>query len=194
MSSRRMRFPLAAALVLGLALASFAVAASQDHGKKHQKGLNNSNTLGAVLIGHNETPAIHTAGQGTLSLTINSDNTMSYTLTYSGLGSTAMQAHVHLGQPDVAGGVAFWLCGGGGKPTCPAGNTSTPETVTGTVAAADVLPIPTQGLAALDLAGIVQEIRAGFTYANVHTMAIGAGEIRGQIGRGHGHGQDDNDD
>jgi hypothetical protein len=56
--------------------------------------------------------------------------------------------------------------------------------VTGTVAAADVLAIPTQGLAAGDMAAIVAEMRAGFTYANVHTASSPGGEIRGQL-RGH---------
>jgi hypothetical protein len=176
MSSRRLRFVLPTVLVLGLIGASFAIAAGKDHG-------NSSNQFKAKLNGHNETPAVHTAGRGKLVLTVNANNTLSYTLTYSGLNTAAGAAHVHFGQPNVAGGVSFFLCGGGSKPACPAG-TSTTATVTGTVAAADVLAIPTQGLAAGDMAAIVAEMRAGFTYANVHTASSPAGEIRGQL-RGH---------
>ena len=62
-----------------------------------------------------------------------------------------------------------------------------PVTVTGTIAAADVLAVPSQGLAAGDLAAIVHEIRAGFTYANVHSANFGGGEIRGQLTGGHGN-------
>src|SRR5262249_8930109 len=147
-------------------------------------------SFGAVLVGGNETPkSIHTAGRGTLSLTINADNTMSYTVTYSNLSTPAGAAHIHFGQQATSGGVAIFLCGGGSKPACPPGNTSTPATVSGTIAASDVMAIADQGLAAGDLAGIVNEIKAGFAYANVHTSAWPSGEIRGQIG--HGHGDDD---
>ena len=94
------------------------------------------------------------------------------------------------------GGIVFWLCGGGSKATtpCPAG-TTTPATVTGTVAASDVVLQPTQGIInAGDLAGIVQEIRAGFAYANVHTTSSPGGEIRGQLSsHGDEQGDDDND-
>jgi hypothetical protein len=176
MGSRRLRFVLPVVLVLGLAGASFAIAAGKDHG-------NSSNQFTAKLIGHNETPAVHSAGRGTLALTINANNTLSYTLSYSGLNTAAAVAHVHFGQPDVAGGVSFFLCGGS-KPACPAGTTSSVVTVTGTVAASDVLALPTQGLAAGDMAAIVAEIRSGFAYANVHTTSSPAGEIRGQL-RGH---------
>jgi hypothetical protein len=174
MISRRLRFVLPAVLVLGLVGASFAIAAQRDHGNSGK------NQFRARLIGHNETPAVHTAGRGNLVLTINTNNTLSYTLTYSGLNTAAGAAHVHFGQPDVVGGVSFFLCGGGSKPACPAG-TSTTATVTGTVAPADVQAITTQGLAAGDLAAIVKEIRAGFAYANVHTATSPAGEIRGQL-------------
>src|SRR6266496_3873224 len=87
MSSRRLRFVLPAALVLGLAGASLAIASGRDHGKS------SSNQFTATLIGHNETPAVHTAGRGKLSLTINANNTLSYTLTYSGLNTAASMAH-----------------------------------------------------------------------------------------------------
>jgi hypothetical protein len=190
--SRRIRIVLAAVFVLALAVASIAVAAGRDHGKHHGKHEGDAkHSYGAMLVGGWETPSIHTAGHGTLSLTINGDNTLSYTLTYSSLSSVATVAHIHFGQTATAGGVAVWLCGGGGKPPCPPGNTSTPATVSGTITASDVQAIPTQGLAAGDLAGLVQEIKAGFTYANVHSQNWPNGEIRGQIGHGHGHPDDD---
>jgi CHRD domain len=188
MSSRRLRFVLPAMLVLGLAVVSLAVAAGTDHGKKK-----NGNKFTAVLTGHQEVPAVHTAGHGRLSLTVNDNNTLSFELTYGGLNAAASASHVHFGQPNVNGAVSFFFCGGGGKPACPAGTSST-ATVTGTIAPADVAAIPTQGLAAGDLAAIVKEIRAGFAYANVHTAQSPGGEIRGQLNGKKKHHDDDDDD
>jgi hypothetical protein len=193
MRSKRSWFAVAAVLAASLVGASLAIAASQ--GPKHNgpKFGGNSNRFVAVLNGHNEVPAIHTNGMGKLTLTVNNDNTISFELTYANLSSPAQAAHVHFAQPNVNGGVSFFFCGGA-KPACPAGNTSTPATVTGTVAAADVLAVPAQGLPAGDLGAIVSEIRAGFAYANVHTTNFGGGEIRGQLAgnRGHfGHGWGD---
>ena len=189
MSGRRLRFVLPAMLVLGLVLASLAVAAGSDHGKKQKKS--DANQFTAVLKGHNEVPAVHTAGTGRLKLTVNDNNTLSFELTYSGLNAAAQASHVHFGQPNVNGGVSFFFCGGGGKPACPPGNTSSTVTVTGTVAPADVAGLATQGMPAGDLGAIVQEIRAGFAYANVHTTQSPGGEIRGQLKRAHDEGDDD---
>jgi hypothetical protein len=184
---KRIRFALAAALAVSLVGASLAIAASQGQ-RKHEQG-----QFEATLTGHEETPAIHTAGQGHLALTINSNNTISFTLTYSNLTAPAAVAHVHFGQPGVAGGVSFFFCGGA-KPACPAGNTASTATVTGTVTAADVLAIPAQGLAANDIGAIIQEIRDGFAYANVHTAPFPNGEIRGQIGEGNGNDNGNHND
>jgi hypothetical protein len=191
MSSKRIRIALLAALVTALGAGSFAFASGRDHGDHHGDF---KQSFGAVLVGGYETPvSIHTAGHGTLRLSVNSDKTMmSYTLTYSNLTSPASMAHIHFGQTATSGGIAIWLCGGGGKPVCPAGNTSTVVTVSGNIAASDVLAIAGQNLAAGDLTGIIQEIKAGFAYANVHTANFGGGEIRGQIGGGH-HDEDDDD-
>src|ERR1041385_5538154 len=81
MSSRRLRFMLPAALVLGLIGASIAIASGGDDGKSSSSATH----FTASLNGHNEVPAVHSSGKGTLSLTINADNTMSFTLTYSNL-------------------------------------------------------------------------------------------------------------
>jgi hypothetical protein len=81
----------------------------------------------------------------------------------------------------VNGGVATFLCGGGGKPACPPSGT-----VTGTISASDVIGPASQGIAAGELDALVRAMRHGVTYANVHTDKFPDGEIRGQIG-GKGH-------
>src|SRR5262249_23657108 len=98
MSSRRLRFVLPAVLVRALAGTSIAIAASRDHGKSSST----ATQFTAKLAGANEVPRVHSAGKGMLSLTINPDKTMSFTLTYSGLNAAAQVAHVHLGQTFAA--------------------------------------------------------------------------------------------
>jgi len=134
----------------------------------------------AELEGFQETPAISTNGSGTFRATLNTAGTqLSYELTYSGLeGGNTLFAHVHIGQVGVAGGVMFFLCGGGGKPACPNGS----ATVTGTVQAADVVGPAGQGISVGEFNEVIRAMRNGVSYANVHTTTYPNGEIRGQIG------------
>jgi hypothetical protein len=136
----------------------------------------------ADLKGFNETPSISTNGEGHLRLEINQDDTaIDFALSYENMTANPAVAHIHLGQRHTAGGVSVFFCGGGGKPPCP----PQPATITGTIDATGVLgPVP-QGIAPGELAELIRAIRAGATYANVHTPIFPAGEIRGQIGRGH---------
>ena len=67
-------------------------------------------------------------------------------------------------------------------------------TVTGTLTAAEVVAQPANSIAAADWAEVVALVKGGYTYVNVHTASIGAGEIRSQIDNGddddghHGNG------
>ena len=135
--------------------------------------------LQAHLVGTEETPAIFTAGSGVFTARVlDNDTRIEFTLTYENLTAPPLVAHVHFGQRNVAGGVSFFFCGGGGKPPCPA---STSGTITGTVVAANVVGPAGQGINPGDLAAILEMIRAGFGYANMHTPLHLGGEIRGQI-------------
>ena len=64
-------------------------------------------------------------------------------------------------------------------PACPQNG----GTVSGTLIASDVLATtnPSQGVAAGEFDKFVQTLRAEAGYANVHSAAFGAGEIRGQV-------------
>lgn len=149
-----------------------------------------SNNAKATLDGFQEVPSISTTGSGTLDLRIDDANeVIEFELTYGnleGVGTTPFvtngvvsAAHIHVGAPGVNGGVSAFLCGGGGKPACPISGT-----VTGVIAAADVTGPANQGINAGEptaFAEFVRAMRAGYTYANVHTTRWPGGEIRGQI-------------
>ena len=134
----------------------------------------------ANLSGLNEVPAISTTGGGEFRARLRNDE-IHYSLSYAALeGTTTSAAHIHIGQTAVNGGVAAFLCGGGGKPACP----NTGGTVEGVVTAADVIGPAGQGVAAGEFAETLQMMRSGATYVNVHTNKHPGGEIRGQV-KGH---------
>lgn len=145
-----------------------------------------------LLSGYNETPALNSPGTGTFTASIDDQaQTISYTLTYSGLSSSVTQAHIHFGNRFSAQGVSLFLCsnlgnGPAGTQACPAAG----GTVTGTLHPADVVGPAAQGIpaGAAGWPAIVKAIRAGVAYANVHTTTFPAGEIRAQLNvRGHDH-------
>jgi len=135
----------------------------------------------ASLSGAEEVPPINTAGTADFAMTIQ-PGTITFSLTFSGLSSNLAVAHLHFA-PKVAGGVMIFLCGGGGQPACPA---ATSGTITGTITAANVTGPTTQGISPGDLDSALEAVRAGLSYANMHTANFGGGEVRGQVHRGLG--------
>jgi hypothetical protein len=173
------------AVVLGaviglLGIASYALAGG---GKSHLKT--------GTLTGYQENPDISTVANGTFEARIGEgDNTISYKLTYSGLEGNVQQAHIHFGKPAINGGISVFLCtnlgnGPAGTPTCPQSGT-----VKGEIKAADVIGPTPQGIEPGAFAELVAAMRAGHTYANVHSTTWPGGEIRAQIG-GKVEGNDD---
>jgi CHRD domain len=132
----------------------------------------------ARLDGYQETPmSISTTASGRFEADVNrSAQTIDYELSYDGLESPVLFAHIHFGQRATSGGVSAFLCGGGGKPPCPQSGT-----VEGTITAADVVGPANQGIEPGAFGELVRAMRAGATYANVHTDGRPSGEIRGQI-------------
>jgi CHRD domain-containing protein len=131
----------------------------------------------ADLRGGNEVPLTLSGARGTLALTVNDvDTSVHFVLDYTGLQTTVMFAHIHVGQPNVNGGVTVFFCGGGGRPPCPQQGP-----VEGDFTANDVLALTSQQLDLHNLPKLLSAIRAGKTYANVHSMTSLGGEIRGQI-------------
>jgi len=134
----------------------------------------------AALIGYEEVPAVSTGARGTLHARIaEGDGSIDFELTYEGIeGGNVTAAHIHVGQRSVNGGVSAFFCGGGGRPMCPA----TGGTVMGTIFPEHVIgPGGAQQVAAGGLDELIAAIRAGVTYANVHSQVSPGGEIRGQL-------------
>jgi len=174
---RRRRVQLAAVVavlgLLGVVAAAVAGGGSRDV-REH-------------LQGYEEVPAVSSTGSGEFRARIR-DTAIEYKLSYRDLEGDVLQAHIHLGQERVNGGVSAFLCSNVGSPpptTPPACPGTTDGTVSGTIVAADVVGPAGQGIAPGEYAELLRAIRAGVTYANVHTDKHPGGEIRGQLDRGH---------
>lgn len=138
-----------------------------------------------TLSGFEEIPTLSVPGTGTFRAQLSGNGeTLSYRLRYSGLTGPALFAHIHLGRPATAGGVVAFLCDsaetapeGVNVPVCPGASGQ----VSGTIQASDVIGPDGQGIAPGEFDELVAAMRARATYANVHTDAFPAGELRAGI-------------
>ncbi|MGH2968070.1 MAG: CHRD domain-containing protein [Solirubrobacteraceae bacterium] len=185
---RRSRVKLAAAAAV-LGATGFTAAAVAGGGNDFETDLN----------GFEEVPSVSTTGGGEVDAAVNRAGTeLRYTLRYRNLEGAVQQSHIHFGQEGVNGGIVVFLCsnlgnGPAGTPECP----PPPATVTDTLTADDVSAVPasagavTQGIGQGEFAELVRAMRAGVTYANVHSDRWPGGEIRGQFDREHDGDDDD---
>jgi hypothetical protein len=141
------------------------------------------------LTGYEETPmSLSTPANGEFMLHINrSTQELEYRLSYRGFETPVLQSHIHFGARATTGGISVFLCtnlgnGSAKTPACPVEE----GTVTGTLGPADVVGPAGQGISPGEFEELVDAIRAGYTYANVHSQARPAGEIRAQIESGDG--------
>jgi hypothetical protein len=139
-----------------------------------------------LLTGWEEVPSVSTRARGELYLRIDGGGQfVNYELTYSNLQGQVRQAHIHFAGPAVNGPIVIWLCGTSFNPG-PEGTQPCPQsgTVRGMITSVNVLASPaTQLLAAGELSEMLNAMRNGAAYANVHSDLSPGGEIRGQIGR-----------
>lgn len=179
-----MRHIIKTACALGILLLASGNVYSEDKGPR----------LLADLKGFQEVPAVSTVATGQFRATIINQTTIAYELTYSGLEGTITQSHIHFGQRHTSGGISLWLCQTTTNPdptklapTCPQ-EAKAGTTVKGMLTAANLVGPTAQGIAGSatggtpdEFAEIIKAIRAGSTYANVHSSKVASGEIRGQI-------------
>jgi hypothetical protein len=135
------------------------------------------------LEGVEEVPSVITEARGIFRGRIRpGGDSITYELTYRDLQADITQAHIHVAQQNVNGGIVLWLCGTDSNPG-PAGTPACPDprsgTISGTLTADNLVAVATQQVA--DFSDVVRAIREGVAYANVHTAVSTGGEIRGQI-------------
>ena len=157
---------------------------------------NGPKNLSVRLDGYQEDPlALSTPGRGQFHARISNDGTqIAYELSYAGLATDVLQAHIHLGRHSQSGGIIVFLCANPpatpppGTPACP----DSPATVQGVLEPNDVVGPVGQGIAVGEFDELLSALRTGSAYVNVHTTANPGGEIRANIeglgGKGNGNG------
>lgn len=130
--------------------------------------------FGADLAGASEVPAVTTDGTGFTALSSNAGQTaLDYTLITYGL-EDVVQAHIHIGSRNENGPVAAFLFGPADPPVTRDGILAQ-----GTITQSDL--IATADVFDGTMTTLLDELRAGNAYVNVHTVANPMGEIRGTV-------------
>jgi hypothetical protein len=190
------------ALLMVVSTIPMALADNDEHNKSHKVRVHLSgfNEVHFVAGTPDTTPivppalrgAVSTAASGKFVAEIDEHNDIiHYKLSYKNLEGNVTQGHIHFGQRHTVGGIVVWLCQTAGTPapaTVAALTPFCPEpegTVEGTIIPAQVLAQTAQGIAAGEFDELVRAMRAGATYANVHSTLFPPGEIRGHIPGSH---------
>jgi hypothetical protein len=147
-------------------------------------------TVNVKLISYEEVPAVSSPAGGRFQAHIDERaGTIDYQLSYDGLEGDVRQAHIHFGQQGVNGGIVVYLCQTtfnpdptGLAPVCVQSGS-----VAGILRAENMTDGAVgQGIAAGEFAELIDAIRSGVAYVNVHSSKFLGGETRGQL---HGHGR-----
>jgi hypothetical protein len=165
------------AALLGVAATVTILVACGDSDESTGPNLLPTVTYKATLAGANERPTpINSNGTGNFT-GVYDPNTgyMSYTVTYSGLGTNSTLAHIHccVGT-EVAGGALVNFASFGNV-------LFTPGSTSGSFNGVILLTSAFAASATVNGDSLRKAMDAGLTYVNIHTTQNGGGEIRGQI-------------
>lgn len=138
----------------------------------------------AHLTGDQEAPVpVDTSAQGQAKLQLSKDGTeLDFKLIVANI-ENILQAHIHCGAPGVAGPVVAFLYPAGPPPVLIPGRFSGVLSQ-GTITAASIIPRPDSAECPGGVANfeeLLEKMRSGEAYVNVHTTAFPGGEIRGVI-------------
>jgi hypothetical protein len=132
-------------------------------------------TFTAHLVGSNEVPANDSPAQGQVILTFNEDGTeLHYRLIVANI-ENVRAAHIHCGAVGVNGPVVVGLFG------TPTTGVSNGVLAVNTATDANVAELACVGGTEAGLDDVLELIRSGNAYVNVHTTQLPGGEIRGQV-------------
>jgi hypothetical protein len=124
------------------------------------------------LKGGNEVPAVDTNAAGHVSVKISKDETsLSYKITAANLDNV-IAAHFHIAPVGENGGVVAFLHSHPNQPSGPQNGIL----AEGVITEANLI-----GSLAGNFEGLLEAIRSGNVYVNVHSQAVPSGEIRGQL-------------
>ena len=130
----------------------------------------------ATLSGGAEVPANASHARGQAVFQLNADGSaISFRLVIANIANTT-QSHIHLAPAGANGGIVVWLRPSGPPAQLVPGRFDGVY-VEGTITASTLVG----ALATQPLSALLDAMRAGNTYVNVHTTAFPGGEIRGQI-------------
>ena len=151
----------------GLAVAGTGVAGARGHPRNFR----------AHLTGDAEVPPVDTDAQGQALFQVAKDGgSIAYKLIVANIENVFM-AHIHNAPAGQNGGVVTWLYPEGGPPPSLIEGRFDGVLAASTLTADDLVG----SLAGASLADLVDEMRAGNAYVNVHTGAHPSGEVRGQL-------------
>ena len=162
-----MKFMKKLMLILLVGVLGAATAYAQPMGKR---------TFVAHLSGAEEVPAVETLARGQSVLQLSRDGErLEYRLMVANIENVT-QAHIHLGFAGTNGPVVAWLY----PPAPPL--MLIPGRFDGVLAAGALTAADLRGpLMGMELSALMDAIRNGEAYVNVHTLQYPPGEIRGQI-------------
>lgn len=128
------------------------------------------------LSGDEEVPAVDTRAQGQAIFKLSADGeSLDYKLIVANIDDVLM-AHIHLAPAGQNGDIVVWLYPDEPPPQL------IPDRTQGVLAEGTITAEDLVGpLAGATMDDLLDEIRAGNTYVNVHTSEFGGGEVRGQI-------------
>ena len=129
----------------------------------------------ATASGREEVPPNDSRGRGTATFKLSKDGTtLTYRLIVANIDNVT-QAHIHIAPEGVNGPVVVFLFG-----FVAGGVTQNGLLAEGTITQADLIARPAIGFGAT-MTELLAAMRSGNAYVNVHTVAIPAGEVRGQV-------------
>jgi hypothetical protein len=127
----------------------------------------------ATLEGEQEVPPVDSDAKGFATFRSNNDGTeLEYKVIVANIEDVTA-AHIHLAPIGENGDIVAFLF----NPEAPTDGTTNGVLAEGTITSADLVG-PLEGAT---LSELIDEIEAGNTYVNVHTVEHPGGEIRGQI-------------